>query len=518
METDWKKIVKESYMPIIKGTLDRITLFETDSIMNYLVRVHIENPPNADEVMVCTDKFYVYKNLWKAIVETLYEKFLPSSKHSSNWTIEATPYTLMLCQLTRTHANNEELDRTLAILKITDTEIESDFESIIVKLGFDKMGMPKGLKGLIPNYLIPGSNKEHLHLILRLMNFPPLAELSLFLGLYNNVIHAQFEKLAIGFSGVDPVKLPNIGLSESLHYSYFHFSHETLKKHGIDAFINHPELIKYKEELENIKKKAFDNKDQFKDTVLCPCCGKKQEVNVGEEILQYKFILLNQELSIKIGLLYQDEFTEKFKENLSEKYYSFLPEINRVDNPECIILVEGESEEASIPLLAFRTRFILSQHGIQVYNSKSKQKLKEDFFSMRSNYPNRKIICLLDADAEKERADIERVIKDQKNKYKLVFIDKGTFEDLFDLDVSIQMLNDLYPGDDAIVLEDFNTSKDFLQNIDKILFTKRKAKFDKVAFAKKISLRMDIEHLPKEIKEIIETAREFTQKGMYFKK
>src|SRR5690606_4381929 len=101
-------------------------------------------------------------------------------------------------------------------------------------------------------------------------------------------------------------------------------------------------------------------------------------------------------------------FVEQYKKDISEKVYSFLPNINKVDHPTCMILVEGESEEWAIPILAFRKQFILSQSNIQVYNSKSKEKLLADFLSFRANYPNRKIICLLDSDAKKEREDLER--------------------------------------------------------------------------------------------------------------
>lgn len=517
MEIEWKRIVRDSHLPIIKGTLNRIMLFEIDSIMNYLIRLHIENPPKADEVLLVTDKFYIYKNLWGAVMNTLYEKYLPMIKYEFKWELEVTPYTLMLCDLTKDQADGIELGKTKATLKIIDSEIERDFTAVLLQLGFDKIGLGDGLKGRIPDKYLPASKREHLNLIFRLMNFPPLTELSLFLGLYNNVIKAQFEKLSTGFSGVDASKVPNFGMSESLHYSFFHINHETFKKHGIEAFKNHPALSSFGAEFDEIKKKAEEHKDKFTDTYICPCCGEKQEVSLPEEILQYKFLLEKQHLSKIVGLLYLDEFTQKFKENLSEKFYSFLPEINRVDNPDCVILVEGESEDASIPILSFRTRFILSQHNIQVYNSKSKQKLREDFFSMKNNYPNRKIICLLDSDAKKEKEDIERVIKDHRNKYRCVFIEKGTFEDLFDLAISIEVLNSLYPDGELITQADFDPNKDFLSNIGKIMFHKKQAQFDKVVFAKTICLRIDTEKLPKEIVEILEIAKQFSEKPKFIK-
>jgi len=155
---------------------------------------------------------------------------------------------------------------------------------------------------------------------------------------------------------------------------------------------------------------------------------------------------------------------------------------------------------------------------VQVYNSKSKEKLAADFLSFKSNYPNRKIICLLDSDAVKERDDIQRIIKDHKDKYRIVFIEKGTFEDIFDTEVSIEILNELYPDGEPIIKSDFDTSKDFLTNIKRVLFVKKKAQFDKVLFSKKISLKIDIEKLPKEISEILEIVESFTKPSKFIKK
>lgn len=186
-----------------------------------------------------------------------------------------------------------------------------------------------------------------------------------------------------------------------------------------------------------------------------------------------------------------------------------------MDNPQCLILVEGESEEVAIPLLAFRKRCILSMQGIQVYNSQSKEKLANDFINFKRKYPKRKMICLLDSDAIKERDNIQRIIKNNQNKYKLVFIEKGTFEDIFDIDSSIQVLNEMYPEGTPIELTDFDSSKDFLTNIKRVIHEKKKAQFDKVQFAKNISLKIDIDKCPKEINELIDTAKLFMGKSKF---
>ena len=514
---DFKPIVANSYLHIIKGTLNRILFFETDTILNNLIRLHISEPELADEKLIITDKFFLLRNLWKAILETLYEKYLPNVKYEFTWDIEVTPYTMMLCELTKDHFESIEIELLKKILTISDEQIESDFDIIVDKIGLANIGLKDGIKSKIPTEILPTTKKEQLILLFRLMNFPPLGELSLFQNHFNSNLKKQAKNLSIAFSGIDPTQIPSFGMPESLNCSYFHIDHSTFKKYGLDGFENHPNLSDYKSEFEIIRASAKENKDKFKDNIICPCCGKKQEIELPEEILQYKYLLENQPLCRKVGLLYLTDFIENYKQNLSEHLYSFLPKINKVDKPDCLILVEGESEESSIPLLAFRKRFILSKRNIQVYNSKSKEKLAADFFSFKSNYPNLKIICLLDFDAKKERDDIQRIVNDHKDKYRLVFIEKGTFEDIFDINLSIEILNELYPDGDLITIADFDTSKDFLKNIKRIMFTKKKAQFDKVLFAKTISLRMDIEKLPKEILEILEIAEDFTKPTKFVK-
>src|SRR4051794_12740160 len=97
---DFKPIVKASYPFIIKGTVNRILLFEIDSIVNTIVRLHIEKPSEADEKLIMPDKFYLYREIWKAILEILYAEFLPHKAYTFDWKIEVSPYTLMLCNFT----------------------------------------------------------------------------------------------------------------------------------------------------------------------------------------------------------------------------------------------------------------------------------------------------------------------------------------------------------------------------------------------------------------------------------
>ena len=379
------------------------------------------------------------------------------------------------------------------------------------------MGLDKGLEGRVPAALLPANRKDQLLLLFRLMNFPPLTELALFQNRYNGALRQQLERLAIPFTGIKKSSLETFGMPESLRYSYFPVAHKIFKQYGFSHFEQDPALVNFKQDFLAIRQLAEQNKGRFKDDVLCPCCGERTTIELPEELLHYKYLNENKPVAIAIGLLHFQEFKDNFLEQLSEHLQQFLPALNRVDNPDCLILVEGESEEVAIPILAFRKRFILAQHSIQVFNSKSKEKLEADFLTFRSKYPNRKMICLLDSDARKERANIERIIKDNKHKYRLVFIEAGTFEDLFDLQQSVEILNELYPDGEEILVSDFDAAKDFLTNLKRLMHHKKQAQFDKVLFARTISLRLNIEQIPNAIQEILDIAQDFTRETQFVK-
>ncbi len=521
---NFKEIVKESYLHIIKGSLNRILLFDFDSIINNLISLHVkikegETKLNADEQLLITDKFFIVQNLWKSIIEALYENFLPKTDYTFSWKIEITAYTLMLCELSSEQFSSEkELNHLKELAKITDDDIENDFQKLKENLGFEKIGIENILESTLAKEKIPNSRKEQLLLLFRLMNFPPLREISKFINLYNTSINQDIKNLSIAFTAKTPNLFEGFHKSEPLHYSEIQFSHDIFKNVGFDGLTNHEELTEFKGVFAKINKVVSFNHGKLKDETICPCCGEKSDVILPDEILQYKMILEDTQLSTKIGLLYYEDFVENYKKTLSDGIANFFPNLNTVSNPDCLILVEGESEEIAIPILAFRERFILSERKIQVYNSKSKQKLKEDFFNLKEKYPERKIICLLDSDATKERDDIQRVVDGNKNMYRLVFISNGTLEDIFDLQTSIEIINELYSEGETITIDDIDTKKDFLSNMKKLLYHKKKAQFDKVLFAKTISLKLDIKKIPKEIKEILEIAKDFTDDRIFVKK
>ena len=271
----------------------------------------------------------------------------------------------------------------------------------------------------------------------------------------------------------------------------------------------------FEQDFLDIREKALAHKDSFHDKYVCPCCGIEQDAVIPEEVIQYKLLLENRNLCRSVGLLYFDDFIGNYKRDQAEGFYRFFNEINKVDNPHCLILVEGDSEETSIPLLAFRKRYILAMHSIKVYNSQSKQKLAADFKSFKKKYPNLKMICLLDSDAKKEIDEIQRIIKNSKNMYRIFTIDGGTFEDVFDIDTSISILNEMYQDGQAIEKSDFKEGKHFLENVNSFMYFKKKAEFDKVKFAQKISLKITMDKFPNVVDDVIEAAKLLMRKKKF---
>ncbi|EFN8854581.1 hypothetical protein D6910_24710, partial [Escherichia coli] len=73
-------------------------------------------------------------------------------------------------------------------------------------------------------------------------------------------------------------------------------------------------------------------------------------------------------------------------ENVIEEINNFEKTINSANRPDCLILVEGESEEIFIPIIALRADINLKAKKIKVYNCKSKQKVLSDFLSFKEKY------------------------------------------------------------------------------------------------------------------------------------
>jgi len=459
---------------------------------------------------VISDRFNLYKNIWGGVLEYLYQRFLPDYKYNFSWVIEVSPYTLMCTMENNNEDFETEFEKIEKYLKIEKSNIESNFYSYIKKISLNKY------LELIPENILPDNKVDCIKLIFKLMDFPPLEELSEFFIKYTQKINNEFSILKPFFRAELDNKIFNA--NSVLMFVYHNIDANTFSKHkleGIKEKLNKPEYDNFFNEIES---KANEISKQISpDKIICSCCGNLQDFYLPEEALQLKLILENRKISNEISLLYLDEYIKSYKNIILKNVVKML-DLNNVNNPSCLILVEGESEEKSLPVFFIKKGIIIANKNIKIYNCKSKQKVLSSFLDFKEKYPQMKIICLLDSDAVKEARDIARLVKENKDKYHLIHIGKGCFEDLFDINTSVEILNSMYPEGDKISIADFDEAKDFGSNVSKVLHEKKNAKFDKVKFANLISNSVKSENIPKEIEEIISTADNFTIVNKYIEK
>jgi hypothetical protein len=507
---DLTNIVKNTYLKQIEVSLSCVESFSFDELLNATIRMYVSNPPEVEKKLLITDKFHIFRAIWKSVLECLYKDYLPSHRYEFSWKIEVSPYTLALCELTKNRRCDNEFRVIKDLLKITDVEFQDQYLDILSEIGMASLGFPDGLENIVPRSLLPHKRIDQLNLLFRLMNFPPLEEFAVFFDTYGRHVSSQIKTLSSAFPGIDAHENIGFKFQGAIGATYFNIDHATFKRRGLDgieADLGRPE---FKQDFAAIRKEAEEFSKKLKDVSICPCCGGAQEINLPAEAAQFRLLFQNRRLVQAASLLYTKEFALAQKLQVAEIFSSLFNKLNQVDNPDCLILVEGDSEEIAIPLMAIRSGILLSKNNIKVYNAKSKQKLEAEFMSYKAKFPKMKMICLLDADAKKESDNLSRLIKGNFDKYHLIRIKQGCFEDLFDLSDSIKILNKIYPDGEEIFLEDFDTKKDFGSNISRILHTKKRAKFEKVKFAKAISASISADKIPSEIKEILDVARKFS--------
>lgn len=492
---------------ILQVILQQIIEFKFDALLDTVLHTSVVDYPK--EGMILSDQVYLYREIWKEHIKALYIKYLPQHQFEFDWKLELNPYTIMLCRMAPLKSNKTYFNHFKKMTKYPAAKVLPYMNEQL-----EALGLGAEYQAALPANIWPADPLDRASLLFRLMCFPPLEIICHF---YHNVHDHYTEGLkklhgTLG-NAYEKEKWPSFTSSEPLHYSVYHINHSLLKKYPVETLVLHRELERFRDRLVNVLDRAELHKDDFSDTILSPHDGSIHTVTVPVEALVYKFLLEDSGLAKQIGLIYIDEVEDAYLRRLTGGMSSFLSNLNKVEQPDVLILVEGPSEEVAIPILGFRKRFTLNQYKIFVHNSESKQKLAADFLSTRKKYPNRKIICLLDSDAEKEKKDIERLMKDQHHKYHLVFIEKGAWEDLFLLSESVRVLNDLFPEGEALTVEDFDPAKDFNSNIKKIMFQKKRAEFDKVKFSERMAITTNVDQLPAQINEIFDIAKKFTDKG-----
>lgn len=516
-EIDFHKLLSDDLcLALVKGSLEAAQEFKFDGLLNQAFRLFVSNSDEVEEYVLVTDKFYLYRKLWQALLERLYSKYLPEYEYVFNWNIEVTPYTLLQCEIFSGVICASEFGGIEKILGVSYEEINSNYRYLLDVMGFSSLGLADGLNDILPDNLIPQSRCDQLNYLFRFMNFPPLEELAVFFMAYGAYTTKQISQLASVFPGINPPKNIGFELKGVIAGAYNNIDHSTFQREKLEGLEAILKGKGFEKNFLEIRRLAADAKATQFDSLVCPCCGESQKIEMPEEISQFALLIQDRPLSRLVGLLFFEDYRAGYIARFREFLSRAKQELNAVDHPSCLILVEGESEEVALPLIATKLGLILTERRIKVFNCKSKQKVYSYFLEFSSKFPKTKIICLLDSDAEKERKDIARIIENKRDRYHLVYIQKGCFEDMFDVSSAVQVLNEIYPGDSSIEVSDFDGLKNFSDNVKRVLHEKRGARLDKVRFAEKISLKISVDSVPKQILEIFEVATKFTEPKNFF--
>lgn len=515
---DLEKLIEEDFLKVIGLLLTEVQLRNYEGIQSHLISSFCKDYLMKRDLTLITDTNYLYRSIWKSIIAKLYSTYLPLENFEFNWSIEKTPHSLFLWMTAGRNLDYYELDKLLKHYGISNDEIESNFESCLCRMKLDECNLTIEDFELIPQSLNLNSNKEKLALFFSIMNIPPLEEIYLFFEKYKNLTQSHI----ISLNNILNIDKENISLELDIppilinSYNYFDY-HLFSEKSWSDIFSDQC-FDQYRQDINEIEEKSLKYNGEFKDRFLCSCCGEESKVLIPQDAIKIKLLSEKRSLYRHLGMIYFDRYVSSFFSSVLENVKDFQSALNSTSHPDCLILVEGESEEVFLSILAMRLNIDLKFHKVKIYNSKSKQKLLSDFISFKEKYPKLKIVCLLDSDAKKEKEAIERIIVNKLDKYRLIYIKKGAFEDLFDTEISLDVVNKLFPNGGLINLDDLDKTKEFAKSIDKVLFERKNEKFDKVKFSKQIAYSIDIKETPIELKKAVEFSLLLTKKSKYLKK
>ncbi len=502
----------ESLKAILK-IVELVTIISPEKTLDFYMQRTVVDPPYEELKNVpIADKYLLMRKSINHILNELYEKNIPNLKSNFNNNVEIDVYPVQLILYENIDYDFNKFkeakkEYVISFLNISEAEFLKNEKSYFEKIGYDFKIFEK-----YPILAKQFQNiYEKIHFLEYIMNFVPCCEIYKYLLLLYQSVQSKInilnETLEINLSLKNNFKMPF--LFES---SYWVTPQSVFDSININDLINSSEFDDSEKNILCELKESIDNNEAYKinKPIICPHCGViENNIKIETKDILVKIISDYREINKKIAFQHFDKIKDHFFKNMHNQMTKFIEKINEVDNPKTLILVEGASEEICIPLLTYRfKKQLLKDKSIKVHNSNSKEKLFEDFLKFVKQYPNLSIVILLDSDADKEFDDINRIIKGRKNLYELFKIDKGTFEDIFNIEESIKVLNSIYPELEEIVYLDFDTEKCFLDNVKRILWNKKKAKFDKVEFAKKIALNID--ELPEIIDNIIEKSFELS--------
>lgn len=476
---------------MLRASLHRIHRWGFDGLMDDVLGLGLASLPDGPDVadLSVMSRFEIYRAIWNAAIEACYDRFLPTQKvHMTlSHTPEVTAYTVTLCGLFPL----EDRRATLESMLRNDPEPELCLEPLTAAVGESEL---------------PEAEEDRLLLYLRLLNFPPLRELW---KLHYFLYHEE-EKISdlLAEAFLTRVRASHLSFTgpEALMLSVFPLSQEFFEKTPAAQLAEHPALGRFKDALLDISTDSAPREITLPRPLILPECGHTIHVVTKQRsALEHEAVFRDFELGCVVGLAHLGDARTHILQRWSRSFEDGFKSLNDVKHPDCLLLVEGDSEEALLPLLAARLDLSLRSARVRVHNAGSKQKLKDDFFRFRKSTPDLPMVALLDHDAQQEAADIARAIEGEHERYLVTLLQRGELEDEFPVAASVAVLNRLYG--DGIVESDFVPGKPFVKSASRVLWDRKKVKFDKVKFASTMALTVEKSSVPESLLAVMHGAR-----------
>lgn len=208
-------------------------------------------------------------------------------------------------------------------------------------------------------------------------------------------------------------------------------------------------------------------------------------------------------------LAYHDEYCAHLTGILEAEARQYRAQMGLANVPDCYALVEGPSEveyvERAIELLGGADLRI----RVEDCGGKAGVVLRFRHILERHSYIGA-IAALLDADAEKEYRDLERIAS--RSKLLAVHrIEKGTIEDCFPHALQARVLNRLYPGL-RVRAGDLRSSAQRANVLKRVLWERGQVPLEKVALARATRPHLRVtEQVPEEIRSFAQRAIDLAQ-------
>ncbi|WP_162864763.1 hypothetical protein, partial [Pseudomonas viridiflava] len=149
-------------------------------------------------------------------------------------------------------------------------DIELKSEEIFLAMDFNSLGLPVGLKGILPEELLPQSKLGQLNLLFRLMNFPPLEELSVFFMAYGAHTSKQVAELASAFPGIEAPKNLGFDLKGAIGRAWFNLDHSTFLRERLEGLETRVTGEGFEDNFKVIREISATAKSEVSDSMICP--------------------------------------------------------------------------------------------------------------------------------------------------------------------------------------------------------------------------------------------------------